>query len=470
MKAQDPQDTFTATGDEPALDPVRTGQSSAANPTPASIPHTLEAKLEREPSRLKRFLMLLGPGLITGAADDDPCAIGTYAQTGAAYGPSSLWLAPITMPMMAVVIYLSAKIGMVSGRGLAAVIREHYSRWVLYPLVLSLLIANIIEAGADIGAVAASIQLLAPVPGAVLVVLVTAAVLVLQIWGSYRLIDRIFKWLALALLSYVAAALIGKPDWPAVLRGSFVPTIHFDAAFLSLLVAVVGTTLSPYLYIWAASQQVEEEVAMGRRRLGQRRGATDGELKYAALDVNTGMIFSNLITYFIILCAASTLYRAGGESRTIQTAAEAAAALRPLAGNAATLLFAAGIVGVGFLAIPVMTTGAAYALADTFDWRQGLDAPARRAPAFYAAIVIATLLAMTMNFLHINAMKALIIAAVIQGFVAPPLLIMIMLITRNRAIMGNRVNSGGIAALGWITTAAVSGAAVALVWTWARGK
>ena len=256
----------------------------------------IEQALQREPSRLKRFFLLLGPGLITGAADDDPCAIGTYAQTGASYGPAALWTAPLTMPMMAAVIYLAAKIGMVSGMGLTAVIRKYYTRWILYPLVVSLLIANIIEGGADIGAVAASMNLLVPrVPADVLVALVTATVLVLQIWGSYRLIDRLFKWLALALLSYVGAALLSKPDWPAILRGTFVPIVHLDSGFLSLLVAVVGTTLSPYLYIWAASQQVEEEVSRGRRKLWQRRGATDAELKYAAWDVNIGMVFSNLM-------------------------------------------------------------------------------------------------------------------------------------------------------------------------------
>jgi NRAMP (natural resistance-associated macrophage protein)-like metal ion transporter len=406
----------------------------------------------------------LGPGLITGAADDDPCAIGTYVKAGASLGFSALWLAPATLPMMAAVVYLSAKIGMVSGVGLAGVLRTRYRRAVLYPMVLALLVANVIEAGADIGAIAASLQLVVPIHTTYLILLITAAILVLQIWGSYRLIRQIFKWFALALLSYIGAALLAHPDAHRVLLGTLIPAIHLNADFLSIIVAVIGTTLSPYLYFWQASQQVEEEIAVGRRRLLDRQGSSPGALRFAAWDINIGMFFSNVVMYFIILCAAATLHRAGNHD--VESAAAAAAALRPLAGNAAGLLFAIGIVGAGLLAIPVLTTGAAYALADTFGWRSGLHENPRRAPQFYAVIAASTVIAMGLNFYGANPIKALFTASIIMGFIAVPLLIAIMRVTSDASIMGDRVNGRPLSILGWITTACVCAAAVALVVSW----
>ena len=318
----------------------------------------------REPPR--SIFKLVGPGLVTGAADDDPCAIGTYAKAGAALGFSALWLAPATLPMMATVIYLSAKIGLVSGIGLAGVLRARYPRFVVYPIVFAILIANIIEAGADIGAIAAALQLVAPMRASIYVIIVTVIVLVLQIRGSYRLISRVFKWLALTLLSYAAAALLAHPDLQLVLRGTLMPSIRFDAEFLAILVAVIGTTLSPYLFFWEANQQIEEQKDAGRLAL-----------RFAAWDINIGMFFSSAVMYSIILCAATTLHHAG--QHDVTSAAMAASALEPLAGRAAGLLFALGIIGAGFLAIPVLTTGAAYALAETFDWKRGLNENPRRA-------------------------------------------------------------------------------------------
>jgi NRAMP (natural resistance-associated macrophage protein)-like metal ion transporter len=410
------------------------------------------------------MLRTVGLGLITGAADDDPSAIGTYASAGAAIGPAFLWTAPATFPMMCAVVYLAAKLGQVSGKGLFHVIRDHYSRWILYPALIGVLIGNTIEAGADIGGMAAAISVLIPIPLPLIILPVTASIFALQVWGSYELIRNVFRWLALTLLAYVASAIIAKPDLIDVIKGTLIPTVRFDQKFLSLLVAVVGTTLSAYLYTWQSNQEVEEEIAMGRRRLSQRKGATRRELKETKTDVVSGMFFSNLVMYFIILSTASTLFKAG--KTDINTAAEAADALKPLAGDAAGVLFALGVIGVGFLAVPVMTTGAAYDLCQVIGWKHSLHAKPREAKKFYAAIAVFTILAMMMNFLGFNPMKALVFSGIVQGFSTPPLLLLLMLMTNNRKIMGNRVNTFWLNILGWITTAAIFAASIGLIVTW----
>jgi Mn2+/Fe2+ NRAMP family transporter len=366
--------------------------------------------------------------------------------------------------MMCAVVYLSAKLGQVSGKGLFQVIKDNYPRWILYPALIGVLIGNTIEAGADIGGMAAALQILMPIPMPIIIVVVTVAILSLQIWGSYEFIRNVFRWLALTLLAYAGAAILAKPDLRQVLLGTIVPRIRFDAQFLSLLVAVIGTTLSAYLYTWQSNQEVEEEIAMGRRRLSQRKGATKRELKETRLDVVSGMFFSNLVMYFIILSTSSTLHPAG--QTDINSAAEAAEALRPLAGDAAGVLFALGVVGVGFLAVPIMTTGAAYDLAQVMGWKHSLHAKPSQAKEFYLAIVGFTALAMGMNFLGFNPMKALVYSGVVQGFSTPPLLLMIMLMTNSRKIMGKQTNSRGLNILGWITTAAIFSASVGLVVTW----
>jgi Mn2+/Fe2+ NRAMP family transporter len=406
----------------------------------------------------------LGLGLITGAADDDPSAIGTYASAGAALGPSFLWTAPATFPMMFAVVYLSAKLGQVSGKGLFGVIRDHYPRWILHATLVGVLIGNTIEAAADLGGMAAALNLLVPVPVGWLVAGIALIILALQIWGSYTFIRNTFRWLALALLAYVGSAFLAKPELGEVIRGTLIPRIEFTREFLSLLVAVIGTTLSAYLYTWQSNEEVEEEIAMGRTRLAERQGATDQELAKTRKDVVFGMFFSNLVMYFIILSTGSTLFKAG--QRDIETAAQAAEALRPLAGDAAGILFALGVIGVGFLAVPVMTTGAAYDLAQTVGWKHGLHAKPAKAKKFYAAIVGFTAVAVMMNFFGINPMKALVWSGIVQGFSTPPLMLLIMLMTNNRAIMGDRVNKRGLNILGWLTTAAIWAASLALLWTW----
>jgi NRAMP (natural resistance-associated macrophage protein)-like metal ion transporter len=435
---------------------------------PAKGTEVLELAEERPRNRVAEFLRVLGPGLITGASDDDPSGIGTYAVAGASLGYAMLWTAPWSLPLMASVQFICAKVGMVSGRGLAGVLRANYPRWLLYPAVVLLVIANTINAGADIGAIAAGINLLVPaVPISAMIVPIALMVLALQVWGSYRLIARIFKWLTLALLAYVAAGLFARPDLGEVLRATVVPQISLDANFLTTLVAILGTTISPYLFFWQSSQEVEEEVEMGRTRLWQRLGASDQELKYRAWDVNTGMFFAIVVMYFIMLATGATLNKAG--QTDINSAADAAKALEPLAGRAAGLLLALGLVGTGFLAVPILTGSAAYAVSEAFGWRYGLNENPGKAKQFYAVIVVATLLGILINFIGVNPIDALFWTAVINGFMAPPLLVLIMIIANNRAIMGRRVNGIWTNVLGGAATVAMFGAAIILVFNWLHG-
>jgi NRAMP (natural resistance-associated macrophage protein)-like metal ion transporter len=373
-------------------------------------------------------------------------------------------MAPATFPMMFAVVYLSAKLGQVAGKGLFGVIRDHYPRWLLYTTLVGVLIGNTIEAGADLGGMAAALGVLVPIPFGVIVVATALIILTLQAWGSYSLIRNLFRVLALTLLAYGGAAILAKPDLVPVLKGTFVPTLRFDRDFLAMLVAVIGTSLSAYLYTWQSNQEVEEEIAQGRTSLDERKGATEEELAHSRRDVLVGMFFSNLVMYFIILATGSTLFKAG--QTEITSAAQAAQALRPLAGDAAGLLFAAGVVGVGFLAVPVMTTGAAYDLAQTVGWKHGLHAKPAEAKLFYVAIAAVTAVAVGMNFLGLNPMKMLVGAGIVQGFSTPLLMLLIMLMTNNRAVMGRQVNHRAINALGWLTTAAIFAASLGLVLTW----
>jgi NRAMP (natural resistance-associated macrophage protein)-like metal ion transporter len=403
----------------------------------------------------------LGLGLITGAADDDPSAIGTYAAAGAKFGPALLWTAPATLPMMFAVVYLSAKLGQVAGRGLFAVIHDHYPRWLLWVTLIGVLIGNVFEAGADIGGMAAAVGVLVPLPFKLIVIVTAVTIFVLQIYAPYVVIRNIFRWLALSLLAYMGSALLARPEpWP-VLVGTLVPRIRLDHDSLAILVAVIGTSLSAYLYTWQSNEEVEEEIAMGRTRLEERQGATKTELRQSRRDILFGMIFSNLVMYFIMLSTGATLYHAGHTE--ITTAAEAADALQPLAGRAAGFLFATGVVAVGFLAVPVMTAGAAYDLSQTLGWPSSLHAKPREAKRFYAAIGAFTAGAVAMNFMGLNPMKVLVWSGVVQGFSTPPLMLLIMLMTNNRAIMGNRTNGRAINILGAITTAAIFAASIGLL-------
>jgi len=434
---------------------------------PAGGTDTLEAAMLAERNPVKRLLKVLGPGLVTGASDDDPSGIGTYTTAGAQFGFATLWLAVFSFPLMAGVQYACAKVGMVSGMGLAGVLRRHYPRPLLYLAVLALLVANTINAGADIGAIAAAINLLIPtVPAWLFVVPTSLTILAIQIWGSYRLIANIFKWLTLALFAYIAAAFFARPDWGEVLRASLIPTLHFDATFLAIVVAILGTTISPYLFFWQASQEVEEEISVGRKQLWQRKGATNNELKYAAWDVNIGMLLSNAVMYFIILATAATLFKAG--KTDVQTATDAAQALRPIAGDAAGLLLAVGLIGAGFLAVPILTGSAAYAVSEALGWQFGFDQKVAKAKQFYAVIAASTLVGMLINFTGIGQIAALFWTAVINGFLAPPLLVVLMLVANNRTVMGKRVNGWLVNLLCGVATLIMFAAAIALVLTWGK--
>jgi len=435
---------------------TRVKRDNANGNEPPKIPHlepaggtgSLEAAIAEERNPIRRFLKVLGPGFISGAADDDPSGIGTYATAGASLGYATLWTALLTFPLMATVQLVCAKIGMVTGRGLAGVLRKHYPRRVLYAAVIALFVANTINVGADLAAIAAAINLLVPaLPIAPLVLPIAVGILALQIWGSYRLIARIFKWLTLALFAYIGSAFFARPDWGQVLSSTFIPTIRLDQTFLLALVAILGTTISPYLFFWQATQEVEEEMSMGRTQLWRRKGATDRELQYAALDVNVGMAFSVLVMYFIMLATAATLHQAG--KTDIKSATDAAEALRPLAGDLSSILLAIGLIGSGVLAVPILSGSAAYALSEAFGWKYGLDRNPAKAKQFYAVIAVATLVGVGIDYLGINPIDALFFTAVINGFVAPPLLVMIMLVSNNKKIMGKRTNSRLTNVLGW---------------------
>ena len=451
-------DLFTTTSQQAEQD------SSACGAAPL-VPDTPPPRHEpRERNPVKRFLKILGPGLITGAADDDPSGIATYSIAGASLGFATLWTALVTLPLMMVVQFLCAKIGMVSGIGLAGVLRNYYSRWVLYPAVLALVVANTINAGTDIGAIAAAVNLFIPVPIAFMIVPMALLIVALQFWGSYRLITRVFKWLTLALFAYIGAAFLAKPNWREVIKATLVPQFSLDKTYLMTLVAILGTTISPYLFFWQASQEVEEEISMGRKTLEERQGATFAELKNATLDTDVGMFVCNLAFYFVIVAAAATLHAHG--KTDIQSATDAAQALEPLAGSAAKYLFGVGLIGVGFLAVPVLTGSSAYAVAETFGWECRLDDKPREAKQFYSVIAASTLIGMLINFAGINPMSALFWTAVINGIVSPPLLVVIMLVSNNKKVMGDKVNGVSTNIVGWVAVVVMFAAAIGMFVTW----
>ena len=410
---------------------------------------------------LVRYFKLLGPGLVTGASDDDPSGITTYSMAGASLGYGMLWTAIATFPLMAAVQLICARIGLVTGRGLAGAVRRHYPRPFLYAACLLLLAANVFNIAADLAGMAEAARMLTGVPALVWVPLFGVAILVVTVYASYETLARWLKWLTGLLFAYVAAAFLANPDWRAALAASVLPTFRWDALFVATLVGVLGTTISPYLFFWQASHEVEEEKAHGRRTAAQRRGASDHELRDARLDVNTGMFFSNLVMYFIILATASTLHRAGIQE--IETAREAAEALRPLAGDAAYFLFAVGLIGAGFLAVPVLAGSASFAVAELFGWRSGLDLSPRRGRRFYLVFAYAMLGGMLLDLVQTSPIRMLFLAAVLNGILAPPLLVLVMLVSSNPNIMGERTNGPWLNILGWTATVLMTAAAVAFL-------
>ena len=413
------------------------------------------------PRRVRRFFAELGPGLITGAADDDPSGISTYSVTGASFGYAPLWTALFSFPLMVGVQLMCARLGMVTGRGLAGVLRRTHHRFVLWGACALLIVANVVNIGADLGGMAEATGMVTHVKAFVWTPIYAVLIVSLLFWTSYRLIARVFKWLTLILFAYVIAALLAHPDWRAVLRSTFVPHVQWSSAYLATFVGILGTTISPYLFFWQASQEVEEERKIGRRTVGQRKGATDEELRKSRTDVITGMFFSNLVMYFIILTTAATLHLKP-ETRNIETAQQAAEALRPLAGEWAYLLFTLGLIGVGMLGVPVLAGAAAYAVAEASAWRGTLEDKPRLALKFYAVVGVSMVLGLALNFAGINAVKMLFWSAVLNGVLAPPLIVLVVLLTSNKKIMGERINPPMLKWLGWATAVIMAAAAFAM--------
>ena len=414
----------------------------------------------RKPNPVRRFFSLLGPGLITGAADDDPSGIATYSIAGAQLGTTFLWTAFITWPLMACVQFMCARIGMVTGMGLGDALRKKGPRWLLFMGAVALLAANTINVGADLSAMADAAEMLTGSNSHIYVVAFGVSIAYATIRFRYHQIAMIMKWLAAVLFGYVITAFIAGPDWLSVVRDTFVPSWPKNHAAWENLVAILGTTISPYLFFWQASQEVEEEKAMGRRMLLQRRGATSREIIDRKIDVGTGTFFSNFAMYFIILTTALVLHAHG--IKDIETSKQAAEALRPLAGTLAYLLYTIGIIGVGFLAIPTLAGSAAYAFAETFSWNEGLDEPFRGARPFYVVLIFSMLLGIGMDFLSVNPVKALFWTAVINGVLAPFLLVGVLFVASDRKIMQDQPSSWLSRIIVGITTIVMFGAAAAM--------
>lgn len=412
--------------------------------------------------RIKKFLRLLGPGFITGASDDDPSGIATYSQTGARFGYSQLWLALFTFPFQTFIQEICGRIGIITGKGLSGVVRKHYGKSFLYFTVTLLLIANTVNIGADLGAMASSAELVFGLPFIFWLLIITAIILILEIFVTYKVYARFLKYLTLSLFAYFITALIIRQDWARVFYSTIVPSISLNKEFMLNIVAVLGTTISPYLFFWQADEEVEEEVE-DRKLTAFGIGlpkVTRKDIKEMRLDTIIGMFFSNLVMFFIILTSASTLGQSGIQN--IETADQAAQALRPLVGDFAFLVFAFGIIGTGFLAVPILAGSASYALSEALGWKAGLSRKFTQAHGFYTIIIIAILIGFFINFTGIKPFKMLYYTAILNGICAPPLMIMLMLISNNKKIMGQYTNSSLSNIMGWMITGVMTIAAFAL--------
>src|SRR5437868_7583594 len=447
---------------EESITPDTAGEELRGDRREKPRPYRPRRKTTRE--RIVSRLRELGPGLITGAADDDPSGIATYSQAGAAFGYGLLWTALISLPLMSAIQLMCARIGVVARSGLAAVLREHYARWTLWFACSLLVIGNTINIAADLAGMAAGARLLTGISAVWFVPAFTVLILGLLIFATYENMTRVLKWLTLALFSYVFAAMLSGADWAGVLRGTLVPRVMVSREYLLTFVAIMGTTISPYLFFWQAAQNAEQDAHLMRRIVGRPRRAVQRELRAAARDVNAGMLFSNLIMYFIILTAGATLHPAGVTN--VQTAEQAATALRPVAGDAAALLFTIGLVGTGMLGVPVLAGSAAYAIAEAAAWRAGMDERVHNARQFYGVIAVAMIVGTMLNFAHVNAIKLLIGSAVINGLLAPPLIAIVLVVCNNDKIMGTHRNRRTLNILGGLGVGTMTIAAVALVVSW----
>ena len=418
--------------------------------------------------KIRAYLRMLGPGLITGASGDDPSGIGTYSQTGAQFGYVQLWTALFTFPLQAAIQEICARIALQTGRGLAANIRKYYPKPILYFYVAVLFIANTITIGADLGAMAASAQMLFGLPVLLWLAGMTILTAALEIFIPYKHYAKVLRVLTLTLLAYIVTAFFAKQDWGAALRSTVIPTIRFDREYVFNLVALLGTTITPYLFFWQANEEVEEEIDEGKTKESERKGVSATELKWMRADVSFGAFVSNIVFWFIVVTTASTLNQHG--ITNIDSAPKAAEALRPLAGDFSYILFAAGIIGTGLLAVPILAGSVAYAVSETFRFREGLSLKPGEAPAFYGVIALATIVGAAINLTGINPISALYYAAVLNGLISPLLLLMVMLMSNNQTIMDGKANGGLSNILGWIATITLSIAAVALLVSLAWGQ
>lgn len=390
-------------------------------------------------SILRRFFRTLGPGVVTGAADDDPSGIATYSIAGAQLGTSLLWTALLTWPLMSMVQMMCARVGMVTGRGLAGALRRKFDRRLVFLAALFLLGANTINVGADLAGMADAAEMLTGFDSHLFVIVLGVAITCATIWLRYYQIANTLKWLCLVLFSYVITAFIVHPSWSTVIRDTFSFSWPKGHVAWQTLVAILGTTISPYLFFWQASQEVEEEKALGRRMCRERQGATKREIISRKMDVGMGAFFAVLIMYFIMLTTASTLHRHGVTN--IESSRQAAEALGPLAGRFAAVIYTLGILGVGFLAIPTLAGSAAYALCETLNWKEGLDEKLKSARAFYAVIIASTFAGITLDFLHVNPLQALFWTAVINGLLAPFLLVGLVILASDKKVMMGQPSS-----------------------------
>ena len=418
----------------------------------------------RTSSRLSRFWKILGPGLVTGASDDDPSGIATYSQAGAAYGLSTLWTALITFPLMASIQEMCARIGLVTSKGLAGTLKTNYSKPVLYLMLLFSFPAIVMNIGADIAGMGAVGNLLFPsIHATFFSIGFTIVLLVLIIYLPYQKIASILKYLCLVLLVYLIVPFLYKQDLAAVLKATFIPTIKLDKDFISILVAILGTTISPYLFFWQASMEVENKKKMKRDLVVNKRIINE-----MRKDVDFGMLFSNLVMFFIILTTGSVLFKGG--IHKIDTVEQAAQALKPLAGRAAYLLFATGVIGTGLLAIPVLSGSLSYIVTESFGWKEGLDKKFQKAKAFYIIIAISLILGLSMNYIGISPIKALIYSAILYGLTAPVLIAIILHISNNKKIMGKNINGRISNILGFAALSLMTAASIMLIYILLKGK
>ena len=412
-------------------------------------------------------LSALGPGLVTGASDDDPSGIATYSQVGAQFGFGLLWTMLFSYPLMAGIQEIGAQIGRVTGHGIAGNLRRHYSPTVLYVIVVLVLIANTINLGADIGAMGDAVKLLVGGSSLFYAILFAIGSVALETFAPYDKYANVLKWLCSALFAYVATVFIVHVPWGRALRATVIPSIHLNVAFVTSIVAVLGTTISPYLFFWQAEEEVEIEKANPNEdTLLKAPRQARSQLHRIRVDTYTGMAFSNLVAFFIILTAAATLNAHGVTD--IETSTQAAAALKPIAGKFAFLLFALGIVGTGLLALPVLAGSAAYAVGEALRWPVGLNRAPLQAKGFYGVIAVSTLIGLGMTTLHVNPIKALFWSAVINGLVAVPIMILMMLMGSNKKVMGQFTIKRWQVMLGWAATTVMAVAAIALIATWGR--